>query len=174
MNLCEYDKCCKKAEARGLCSTHYKKWLENNRDKAYDWAINKGKKCSIEGCNNEAFANRLCAKHNARLRRHGTTDDPKRCENGIVANNRYTYASYSCMLGRTKYKSHKQYKDYGGRGIKVCDRWAAKGGFKNFLDDMGQRPDGYTLDRINVDGDYTPENCRWATKEEQSRNKRKK
>lgn len=65
------------------------------------------------------------------------------------------------------------YKHYGGRGIKVCDRWSGKDGFNNFLEDMGMRPVDKTLDRFpDMNGDYTLENCRWATDEEQRRNMR--
>jgi len=73
------------------------------------------------------------------------------------------------MKSRCTYPSHPHYENYGGRGISVCSRWKF---FENFLADMGARPAGLTLDRINSNGNYEPSNCRWATPKEQQANRR--
>lgn len=80
-----------------------------------------------------------------------------------------TYRSWNNMKDRCLNKNNKQYKDYGGRGIMFDERWLE---FAYFYEDMGEKPNGTTLDRVDVDKNYCKENCRWATREEQQRNQR--
>jgi hypothetical protein len=81
------------------------------------------------------------------------------------------YKTWQDMLQRCYNPKNKRYKDYGGRGIKVCERWLGKDGFKNFIEDMGDRPLYLTIHRIDNDGDYELKNCKWETDREQQRNR---
>lgn len=82
-----------------------------------------------------------------------------------------TYHSWQAMLGRCRYLERESTPKYIDRGITVCDRWLD---FKNFLLDMGERPEGTSIDRIDNDKGYEPGNCKWSTSIEQARNRRNK
>jgi hypothetical protein len=111
------------------------------------------KHCSIEDCNNRIHGKGLCGKH-------------------YIAKYRGSQRNaYYAMKNRCYNKNHPRFKDYGARGIRVCSRWLDS--YDNFLEDMGKRPEGTTLDRIYNDGNYEPGNCRWADNTTQSLNKRK-
>lgn len=101
------------------------------------------------GCRHRERARRLGISNAT----HGHTGKGKRSP---------TYITWQSMHLRCANPATKSYNRYGGRGIKVAPEWGGKGGFSRFLSDMGERPEGFTLDRIDVDGDYCAANCRWA------------
>lgn len=129
--------------------------------------------CSIDGCEKPVKARGICNAHYVFFFRRQQANGieipysiPHRKDSMSS-----TYKQWAGMKTRCSNPNHQAYKDYGGRGIRVCDRWLV---FKNFLVDMGERPSKlHSLDRIDVNGNYEPSNVRWATPKEQVANKRK-
>lgn len=142
--------------------------------------------CTVSGCDRPLTRTRrphLCGAHRSRLQRHGdvqadipigTPRDRSGERNPKWRGGSSSHplnASYRDMIARCERPTHHAYDRYGGRGIEVCRRWRED--FWAFVADMGERPDGCSLDRVDNDGPYAPDNCRWATDSQQMKNRRR-
>lgn len=153
--VCRIAGCENKVAAWGMCKMHYYRWKRENAEP-----------CTVDGCDKPQTAKGLCQACYMRHRTNGTTD---RKYDGRTKHP--LHKTWSSIIQRCTIPSAGNYRYYGGRGIKVCDRW--KNDFWAFVEDLGTKPSPWhSIERLDHNGHYEPGNCCWATEREQSRNKR--
>lgn len=125
--------------------------------------------CKIEGCEGKVYGRGWCSKHWQRWYTKGSPHALKREQHRLRHSPEYN--SWYNMKIRCYWRKSKSYPDYGGRGIKVCERW--RNSFTNFYEDMGPKPSAeYSIDRTDNDGNYEPSNCKWELRLHQANNNR--
>ncbi len=173
--ICKIEGCENKYYGLGYCSKHYARFKKYG-----DPLFTKNEKnitgiCKIEGCDNKYYCKNLCKKHYSKLWEYGDPLFTKNEKHGLT--NTFGYRTWLHMIHRCTNPKVSNFKNYGGRGIQVCDRWNIPGDKKqsvlNFISDMGPRKsDESSIDRKNNNGNYEPGNCRWSSKKTQNRNTR--
>ena len=146
---CQIKDCINVYHARGYCHSHYKK--------EYLFKTEPSIACKYAGCGKRHCARGYCANH---YRTQYLWKEVKPL-----------WKTWQGMKQRCYNENDRRYKDWGGRGIKVCDEWLSD--YEAFAEYMGTRPTGHQLDRIDNDGDYAPGNVRWATPSENASNRKR-
>jgi hypothetical protein len=192
--ICSVDGCAEPVECRGYCRRHYGAWYRHGdpltlilepKDPANAGCIKCGDRL-IVGANWPEWAPGQHYYVCYRCRAESTRAATRRWRSGGIGatyaqkwrDEHPLYSIWTGMLGRCLNLNSKSYPNYGGRGITVCERWIGPGGvrsregYANFTADMGPRPEGTSLERLDNNGNYEPGNCCWADKNQQARNKR--
>lgn len=167
---CFVEGCDRKIKGHGYCHMHLSRFKKHGdpsivkTTQKYD-----GIKCYADGCERRPRSNGLCSKHLERFKRHGDPNFTEMNMHGMAYSEEYRI--YIEMKKRCYDTNHLAYNRYGGRGIKICDRWLDN--FENFYSDMGKRPfPKAQIDRRESDGNYSLDNCRWTTPTVNSRNRK--
>lgn len=198
---CAVEECGRAAVKRGWCDLHYTRWrkhgdplvvhrarkplaieigavygrltvvsqegLYRERERMYLCQCSCGNRTTVPGHSLKSGNTQSCGC----LRREAAAEQHTLHGHTVALSRTPTYETWRGMIRRCKPDARER-EWYADRGIVVCERWSRKGGFADFLADMGERPEGLTLDRIDCDGNYEPSNCRWATNATQQLNKR--
>lgn len=169
--ICSVEGCNSRAGdhgSHGMCHRHARKeWGRRHNYKHPEVT----KRCDVDGCTSFAISNasKYCGAHQRQIREYGKiTKIHITHPNGYIEHP--LYKVWQAMKQRCNNPNNKAYKNYGARGIKVCDEWQED--FAQFLADMGDCPKGCSIDRVDVNGDYCPQNCRWVNHHTQNINKR--
>lgn len=170
MKICKNDNCNEKHSCKGLCKKCYdkakyisKREVKLARQKEY----NKNNKGAISDRMKKYYVDNKELKKDKRKEYYEVN---KEVIKERFKKSKPLYHTWQGMIRRCNDPKYINYKYYGARGIKVCDRWMNS--YDDFVSDVGEKPKGCSLDRIDVDGDYNPDNCKWSTFKEQSRNRR--